>query len=533
MIESVEVVIRQPGFPDRVVPLQQGRTQMGRADDNDIVLADVGVSRRHAQIVVSDTEVSVEDLGSGNGTYYFGHRVSSQPLRDQDEVVIDPFVLHFRIQGGMAGGDAPTVAAEPEGARIEVVVGNGMVGSLFPISENGLTMGRAEDRDIVVPDPASSRHHCHITIEQGEYVLHDNGSANGVFVNAVRVRECTLSNGDLVRIGNTEMRFVNPSAEVHDMMAVAAADPMVSAPEPAVDFPIDPHPRHHHVAEAQPSGRGAGGILMAVGGVLIALLLLGLVTIVVVLAITVILVKSAAPPAPYPAVAPRWELVGPLPSGSVAELDKQGRLATEGNEHGKALGYYRAVLEQDPGHNTAAKFAAFSGTTMLLANLEAQKTAAVQAREDHEKARDYLLVRVQSRRYRDKTRARLEREFREDPIVQEQMKWAPTPRQNKLAKDVDKARNQIELQDRQAEGIKLLRRVLEEADDGEIRNTSHQLIAAGVEHQVNLVADRWRDGIQKERTLVVDEAEQIFQRILTADASNVSAAIHIRNLEDL
>ena len=128
---------------------------MGRGDDNAIVLSDVGVSRRHAQIVMSDTEVSIEDLGSGNGTYYFGHRVTSQPLRDQDEVVIDPYVLHFRIHGGgvPGTGEAATVAAEPEGARIEVVVGNGMVGSLFPIADTGLTMGRAEDRDRSLADP--------------------------------------------------------------------------------------------------------------------------------------------------------------------------------------------------------------------------------------------------------------------------------------------------------------------------------------------------------------------------------------------
>ncbi|MCA9300541.1 MAG: FHA domain-containing protein, partial [Phycisphaerales bacterium] len=169
MIESVEVIIRQPGFPDRVVPLREGRTRLGRADDNEIVLSDVGVSRRHAQIVIEHGEVSVEDLGSGNGTYYFGHRIKAQPIRDADEVVIDPFILQFRVVGDVGQAQGPDTVAQDtleNGVRLEVVVGNGVSGHIYPILDRGLTMGRAEDRDVVVPDPASSRHHCHITREE-------------------------------------------------------------------------------------------------------------------------------------------------------------------------------------------------------------------------------------------------------------------------------------------------------------------------------------------------------------------------------
>ena len=64
MVESVEVIIKQPGQADRVVRLQEGATRMGRAEDNEVVLSDVGVSRRHAQVYVSRGEVTVEDLGS-------------------------------------------------------------------------------------------------------------------------------------------------------------------------------------------------------------------------------------------------------------------------------------------------------------------------------------------------------------------------------------------------------------------------------------------------------------------------------------
>ena len=84
MIESVEMIIRQPGHPDRVVRLQEGATRLGRSEDCEIVLSDVGVSRRHARLLVARDQVQVEDLGSGNGTYYRGRRVEREVLHDGD-----------------------------------------------------------------------------------------------------------------------------------------------------------------------------------------------------------------------------------------------------------------------------------------------------------------------------------------------------------------------------------------------------------------------------------------------------------------
>ena len=46
VIESVELMIKQPGHADRTVRLPEGATRLGRAEDNEVVLSDVGVSRR-------------------------------------------------------------------------------------------------------------------------------------------------------------------------------------------------------------------------------------------------------------------------------------------------------------------------------------------------------------------------------------------------------------------------------------------------------------------------------------------------------
>ena len=55
---------------------------LGRTDDNDVVVSDVLVSRRHARVSAGPRGLSIEDLGSMNGTYVGGHRVSSAQLLD-------------------------------------------------------------------------------------------------------------------------------------------------------------------------------------------------------------------------------------------------------------------------------------------------------------------------------------------------------------------------------------------------------------------------------------------------------------------
>ena len=94
----VAVVVRRPGQPERRVSVGLGVAHLGRAEDNDIVLTDIGVSRRHARLVVQESGVTIEDLGSGNGTYFRGSRVNRQPVRDGDEFLIDPFRLVIEIE---------------------------------------------------------------------------------------------------------------------------------------------------------------------------------------------------------------------------------------------------------------------------------------------------------------------------------------------------------------------------------------------------------------------------------------------------
>ncbi len=76
----------------------QERVRIGRDEDNDIVVDDLGVSRRHAELRWAGGLLEIHDLKSVNGTFVNGRRVSSAPLAEGDLVEIGRH--DFRFVGG-------------------------------------------------------------------------------------------------------------------------------------------------------------------------------------------------------------------------------------------------------------------------------------------------------------------------------------------------------------------------------------------------------------------------------------------------
>jgi DNA-binding NtrC family response regulator len=70
-----------------------------------------------------------------------------------------------------------------------------------------ITMGSAEENDVVVRDMRTSRYHCQIVREPDGYVIKDLGSKNGTYVGKVRVKEAYLKSGCTISLGGVEARF--------------------------------------------------------------------------------------------------------------------------------------------------------------------------------------------------------------------------------------------------------------------------------------------------------------------------------------
>ncbi len=83
-------------FQGRTFELRPGEVLIGRSSNCHLVLDDGLVSRRHAQLVVREDRVVVEDFGSANGVFVNGRRVQgNEPLKNGDELAIgkQTFVL--------------------------------------------------------------------------------------------------------------------------------------------------------------------------------------------------------------------------------------------------------------------------------------------------------------------------------------------------------------------------------------------------------------------------------------------------------
>ncbi|HVK67546.1 MAG TPA: DUF4388 domain-containing protein, partial [Polyangium sp.] len=76
------------------IPLQDAQELVvGRASDAGIVLVEEMVSRRHARFLLSNTDLTIEDLGSTNGTFVNGEKIQKSTLKEGDRVLIGTSIL--------------------------------------------------------------------------------------------------------------------------------------------------------------------------------------------------------------------------------------------------------------------------------------------------------------------------------------------------------------------------------------------------------------------------------------------------------
>ena len=76
------------------------------------------------------------------------------------------------------------------------------------MSAQPLTIGKGPSTLQVADDPTVSTRHAEVALRGGLFVVTDLGSTNGTFVNNQRITQPTrLADGDLLRFGNTQLKF--------------------------------------------------------------------------------------------------------------------------------------------------------------------------------------------------------------------------------------------------------------------------------------------------------------------------------------
>jgi hypothetical protein len=138
--------------------------------------------------------------------YLFIWRIVRSAARDvrlpQESMILAP-------QQAAAAGLLSRPAARARGRLVVLTSPVLAEGDAFAFDSHPLTVGRGSGNDVALAaDEYASTRHARFEPRQDGVWIEDTGSTNGTFVNGIRLtRERKLAPGDVVRIGETDLRF--------------------------------------------------------------------------------------------------------------------------------------------------------------------------------------------------------------------------------------------------------------------------------------------------------------------------------------
>lgn len=104
-----------------------------------------------------------------------------------------------------------------------VVLSAGLAGRSHELNVDKTTIGRVEDNTFQIAEPSVSSHHCEILLRGPEVVVKDLNSTNGTFINGEKISESVLKPGQVLRLGQIEIRLENGAPPPPPAQAPGAA----------------------------------------------------------------------------------------------------------------------------------------------------------------------------------------------------------------------------------------------------------------------------------------------------------------------
>ena len=239
-----------------LLPIQREMV-LGRTGD--ILFNQTGVSRQHAKLYLNQEILYLQDLGSKNGTYLDGKRLSpntahavsagrrirldtvelrviqsitepsttalntpTRAIADRQKQAKPAQKLSFQRPWWRRNQDrtqryADTPMSLPSSVATKritkpslLVIGGPRTGALYSLRPGNNTLGRTRDNTFVFADTHISEKHIGIMSEDGMFRLVDLMSCNGIKVNGRKTLSHMLSDGDVIQLGPVLMRFLLP-----------------------------------------------------------------------------------------------------------------------------------------------------------------------------------------------------------------------------------------------------------------------------------------------------------------------------------
>ena len=176
--------------------------EIGRADDNDIVVPAPQVSGHHCVVWFSEDGWRARDLASTNGTFINIRDTPIEPgvdtpIREKDVL----FLGSYRL---------------PMARVVELAVAPSADQTVkLPLHKDIITIGRGPGNDVVLDAPSVSRQHAELHKTSAGWELTDLASANGTFVNGGRIAKQIVTSSDALSFGSYFIRLDLDTGLVH------------------------------------------------------------------------------------------------------------------------------------------------------------------------------------------------------------------------------------------------------------------------------------------------------------------------------
>src|SRR5207237_9724458 len=158
------------------------------------------VSRVHSVIVNTDHGSYIRDLASRTGTIVNGRQVKESGLRHSDTIQVGAFQFRFSDPTGRG----PLSAGPRAAATVLHVQGRA---EPFAVEGRTVLIGQRDTCDIALRSTAVSTAHAIVFELTGHHFVRYLGSRTGTFVNGRQVHQEALEVGDIVRVGEADIRY--------------------------------------------------------------------------------------------------------------------------------------------------------------------------------------------------------------------------------------------------------------------------------------------------------------------------------------
>jgi DNA-binding NtrC family response regulator len=236
-----ELVFFRRGEEVLRLALGPGRVVLGRGERCDVVLPDPEVSRQQVALWLEGPKCRLEDL-SGKGTVVAGARLEAGQLEDGGDLALGQWRAVYRAHAAGAGEVEATALGEltelhpgPKGeatARLQaqVRVRHGGQEQVHRLQADAFTVGKDPGNDLVLPHRFVSGRHLTVSREGNRFLVRDQHSTNGTWLDGARLFEAELPLHATLRVGEAELTLepvTTAPRGAHSYFGLIGSDPSV------------------------------------------------------------------------------------------------------------------------------------------------------------------------------------------------------------------------------------------------------------------------------------------------------------------